>query len=263
MNLDWSTFLLEIINFLVLIWILKRFLYKPVLNAITQRRAAVEKTLSESERLRQEAQTLRDQYEHRLADWEQEKEKVRSQMLADVNAERTRLLAGLRSSLEQEREKARVLEARHLGELTRQAEEAAVAQSVEFASRLLSRVAGPELGSRLVALILDDLRTLPEEQRQALRAQEQWESLCAACAKPEVPVTVTSAYPLTPTQRDALSEALRSLIGRPVACEWLQDTQLLAGVRLSLGHWVMGANLQDELKFFVKATHHAGPITAS
>ena len=37
MQLNWSTFVLEIINFLILVWVLKRFLYKPVLAAIAQR----------------------------------------------------------------------------------------------------------------------------------------------------------------------------------------------------------------------------------
>ena len=55
MELDWSTFLLEIINFLILVWILKRFLYRPVLEVITRRREQVEKTLHEAHSLRAEA----------------------------------------------------------------------------------------------------------------------------------------------------------------------------------------------------------------
>ena len=52
MELNWSTFILEIINFLVLIWILKRFLYKPVLDVIARRRAGIEKTLSDAREMR-------------------------------------------------------------------------------------------------------------------------------------------------------------------------------------------------------------------
>ncbi len=60
MELDWSTFLLQIINFLVLVWILNRFLYQPVMKVIAERKAAVEKTLADSERARAEARALRD-----------------------------------------------------------------------------------------------------------------------------------------------------------------------------------------------------------
>ena len=99
MELNWSTFALEILNFLVLVWILKRFLYKPVLNVIAQRQARIEQARSESERLKSEAQSLRERYESRLADWEREKEKARTELLDEIGGERVRLQGGLRASL--------------------------------------------------------------------------------------------------------------------------------------------------------------------
>jgi F-type H+-transporting ATPase subunit b len=253
-ELDWTTFALEIINFLVLVWLLKRFLYKPVLNAIADRKASVQNTLSEADKLRKDAQTLREEYEHRQADWRQEKETVRSRMLEEVNAERVRLLAELQSSLEQEREKAKVLEERRLRELTRQVEETAVAQGGLFAARLLARLASPELEARLVELVLEDLGRLSDERRQAIRS---------ACAKTVAPVIVSSAHLLSQRQRESLTEAVQLLLGRNVACEWREDAQLLAGIRLSLGPWMLGANLQDELKFFSETLRPVSPAHAS
>ena len=48
MELTWSTFILEIINFLILVWILKRFLYKPVMDAIAKRRASIEQSMQDA-----------------------------------------------------------------------------------------------------------------------------------------------------------------------------------------------------------------------
>lgn len=254
MELDWTTFSLELINFLILLWLLKRVLYKPVLNAIAQRKADVQATVAGAERLRGEAQTLKAQYEHRLADWEHEKERARAGMLQDVAAERTRLLAEVRSSLDQEREKVRVLDEGRLEERARHVEEAAFAQAGQFAAALLSRFAGSELDARLVGLVLEDLPALSEEQRRAIRA---------GCSETVVPVQVTSARPLAQTQRYALTEALQKLLGRTVSCEWGQDALLLAGVRISVGPWVLRANLQDELRFFTEAGHRGSPPSAS
>ena len=80
MELDWTTFFLEILNFLVLVWLLKRFLYKPVLDAIAQRKLEIEKRAADSQAIRQEAAALRQQYERRIADWEQEKAAARSRL---------------------------------------------------------------------------------------------------------------------------------------------------------------------------------------
>jgi F-type H+-transporting ATPase subunit b len=51
-ELDWMTFVLEVINFLVLIWILNRLLYRPLMNVIAQRKAAIQKTLADAEEVR-------------------------------------------------------------------------------------------------------------------------------------------------------------------------------------------------------------------
>lgn len=241
MELDWTTFILEIGNFLVLVWILTRLLYKPVLNAIAQRAAAVQNSLSEAERLRKEAQALQDQYEHRQADWRQEADRVRGQMLEEVHAEKLRLLDELQSSLQQERDKARALEERRLTDLQNQVEDAAVAQGGLFASKLLTRLASPELEARLVDMAIEDLRRLPDERRQMIRT---------ACAKGAAPVIATSSHLLSQPHRNALTDAVQSLLDRSVPIEWREDPRLLAGIRLSLGPWMLGANLQDELRWF-------------
>jgi F-type H+-transporting ATPase subunit b len=67
---SWTTFVLEIINFLVLIWILKRFLFKPVKAVVSQRQADIDKQLLESQRLNDESAALKDEYENRLVNWE-------------------------------------------------------------------------------------------------------------------------------------------------------------------------------------------------
>ena len=62
MELNLSTFLLEIVNFLVLVWILKRFLYKPVMGVIERRKVGIEQTLAQAEDKTREATALREQY---------------------------------------------------------------------------------------------------------------------------------------------------------------------------------------------------------
>ena len=49
MEFDWTTFALEALNFLVLVWLLKRFFYRPVLAVIEARRAETAKTIADAE----------------------------------------------------------------------------------------------------------------------------------------------------------------------------------------------------------------------
>ena len=249
MEFSWTTFVLEIINFLVLLWILKRFLYKPVMDAIARRKAAIEKALADGKVLQDSVQALKEQYENRLGDWEREKEKARTRLLDEIKTERVRLMAGLQASLEQEREKNRVLEQRRIDELRRGIEDEAMAQGGRFAARLLSRLAGPDLEAKLVELVLEDLAHLPNEKRQTIGT---------AYREAGSKVLVASAFPLSKMQRDALTEALSQLIGQDISCELSQDHHLICGLRITIGPWVLRANLQDELGSFVEAAHEPG-----
>jgi F-type H+-transporting ATPase subunit b len=247
-ELDWTTFILEFINFVVLIWILNRFLYQPVMNVIAQRKAAIQKTLSDAEVIRSDAQALQSQYENRLTEWEQERDKARTQLREEVSVERTRRLEDLRAELDQEREKAAAVERRRMKDFMQQAEATAIAQGGTFASRLLSRLGGPELERRIIGLVMEDLPRLPPDQMKVIRSTP---------ATTGLPMKITSAYPLDKAQREVLCQACRTLAGRDVTCEFLEDRNLIAGLRISFGSWVLRANVQDELSFFAESLRHA------
>jgi len=243
---SWTTFALEIVNFLVLVWILKHFLYKPVMDAVARRRAEIEKTVADGKAMQNAAVVLKEQYEHRLDDWEREKEKARARLLDELKAERARLTAELQSSLDLEREKNRVLEERRIDEERRAMEEEALSLGGRFAVRLLSRLACPALEARIVALVLEDLRNLPEGQLQALRK---------AGRETGSTVRVTSAFPIGQAQHENLARLLSDLAGVRLSCETGEDSNLIAGVRIQIGPWILRANLQDELKGFSEAAH--------
>ena len=248
MEFDWTTFALEIVNFLVLVWILQRFLYKPVTNAIAERKAAIEKTLADARMVEATAQSLKQQYENRMADWEGEKAKAQAQLTKELEAERVRLKNALHASLEQERERDRALEQRRAMALRHGLEEGALAEGGRFAARLLSRVACAELEEQIRGLLIEDLPHLGDGELQSLRV---------ACQDADAKMRITSRYALGEEQRSSLAQALGRVAAKPVECEFGRDTELIAGLRISIGPWVLRCNLQDELKFFAE-THHAG-----
>lgn len=248
MEFDWTTFALEIINFVVLVWILQRFLYRPVTNAIAERKAGIEKTMADANAVQAAAQSLKQQYENRTADWRQEQTRARAQLVEEMDAERARMKIALNISLERERESARAIEQRHAVELRHKLEEAAFAAGGRFAARLLSRVGSPELEETIVAMLLEDLPRLADKDLEPLRA---------ACRKGDTKIKITSGYPLGDEQRSHLIQALSGLAEQPVTCDFGRDPDLLAGLRISIGPWILRSNLLDELKVFAEA-HRAG-----
>jgi len=244
MQLDWSTLALEVLNFLVLVWLLQRFLYKPILSVVSARQAAIGESARRAEQIESKARELQAQYEARLQDWEQERARAREALTEELQGERARALDVLHQNLEEERRKAAVLDERRRAEETAQNERLAIEQAAAFARRLLAGLAGPEVEARLVQMAIEELQHLPEARRSALR-----QALIAS----REPPTVCTAYSVLPAQREALNLALRSVVEGARECRFCEESALLAGVRINVGPWVLEANLGEELNLFSAA----------
>ena len=248
MEFNLSTFILEIINFLILIWILQRLFYKPLLEVIAKRKQFIDQSLADAKAMQQQAEEQRSLYENRQKLWEQEKQAALAALHQQIDAERRVQMAKLDTDLEQERQKVNVTLQRQQQELQRQAEKQALQNGARFAGMLLKQSASPELEARLFNLLLDHLKTLPEACTLCLQMMG---------TKKSVPIKITSAYPLTDELRLQLEQKLGSLISSPINFQYHQDAELIAGIRMDIGAWVLNANLQHELMGFAEIANEA------
>ena len=228
MHLDGWTLLLQAVNFLVLVWLLRHFLYRPVLAVIAERQAATERVRGEADAARREAADVK-----RAVDAEK----------AGLVAERDRLLAGARAQAAAERaallDKARgeaeglLAEGRaRLAEERRQAEaglrERAAALGTDVAARLLRAAAGDGMDEGFLEAACRSVEALPEPQRRAL-----------AGGGDPVPVRLVTSVPLTVPEGERWQERLAAALGRPVAVVFAEDPGLIAGVELHFPHTVL------------------------
>ena len=247
MELDWTTFLLEVINFLILVWLLKRFLYQPVLEVIGKRRQRIQAELQQAATTQDQANQLREQYETRLVEWEQQKRAAMERLSQEIAQDKEKRLRQVDEELQQQRQKHRVLDQQQQVLWRSQAESGALRLGGAFAARLLRELAGPEVDQRLRQLFVEQLQALP--QSELARLQEGWQGNNPT-------VEVLSAAPLDAGQQDLIRQALEQAFG-PCQGDWQFETddKLVAGLRVSAGGWILQANLQDELQFFSEAAH--------
>lgn len=247
MELNWSTFLLEIINFLVLVWILKHFFYKPVLNVIAVRQADILGKLTDASQLEVAARLLETQYKNRLSEWENEKHLARQTLHDEINRERLRLLDEVQEAIEQEREKSKTQDQRRLQRLSDDAERKSLEQSASFVARLLSRLSSPELEVRIAQLVLEDLETIPDANIRLIR--REWD-------QSENPIEICSVYPIDKTLQQEFEISLGKLLQRQLKLEFKQVPALISGIRITTGSWLFEASIANELKsFFQQSTY--------
>lgn len=243
MEFNLSTFALEIINFLILVWILQRLFYKPVRHIIAQRKQHIEQALAEAAKMRQEAEELKTNYSNRLQQWNLEKQHAMAQLHQQMEAERQHQLLILKKELKQERSKNQAALQRRQLELQRHQQTLALRNGARFAAVLLQQAAGPELETRLFNLLMSELKQLPEACQPILQTTENETTLA---------IHVSSVYPLSEHQRQQLEDKFNALIDKSLTFQYSLNPELIAGFKIDKDAWVLNANVQHELSGFVE-----------
>ncbi|MGJ0517142.1 MAG: F0F1 ATP synthase subunit delta [Methylomicrobium sp.] len=250
MQFDWTTFILEILNFLVLVWILQHFLYRPVLDLLAARQQKILDIREQAQKMRQEAEAMRLQYESRLADWHRECENSRRELNEELARVRTQEMDNIKKALAGEEEKLWARNEKLLAAREAELLRSAAGQAYQEAALMLNRLASPELTQRIAGVFLEDLTALPENDRSML-------SKAAGALKENATITIVSAHPLSSPVLAGIETALSAACGKTLQAVYSEDPVLIAGLRAIVGECELHANLADELEFFRRQTNHA------
>lgn len=238
MQIDWTTFLLEILNFIVLMWILKRYFYQPVLDVLDRRTARIKTENDKATALKQEADMLKNQYEARMQDWNKEREQRLRALDGEIAQERSRRMEELKKKLAEEASATHAREQSACAAREAVLKEQIHGKAFAAAGAMLKRMASPELTATIATLFEQDLAALSHEKLAELRHSR--------ADKAEI----KSAHALAAPVRKSLVSALARAAGGDVEASFSEDEKLIAGLRISLGEYILSADLASELEFF-------------
>ena len=217
MLFDWFTILAQIVNFLVLVALMKRFLYGPLIAAIDAREKSIAARIAEAARKEQEAGARMEQLAKETAETEQEKAGVLAAAREDADRQRGEIVA-------RARENVKALEARWRDELER--------EKGAFLDEVRRRAA-----TEILAATRDALRDLAcaDVQRCAMNAfLEKLRSLDPAVLRvfAKEGVTVVSRDDLPAEMRGAVARTLEDRLGAPAAITFERAPAMAWGVEL-------------------------------
>jgi F-type H+-transporting ATPase subunit b len=238
MQIDWWTLALQAVNFLVLVWLLWRFLYRPVREVIEKRKQLAEQAFADAAGKKAEADAARERFEVAQAGLAQERQDMLKKIHGELETERQKALNAARREAEKMLEAARetIGEEREaaLVEIREQVAELAV----ELASGLL-RKAGPGAASEVFLDQLErELKEMPADERERLR-----KDLAPEGAR----LTVITAAPLMPEERDHWCSRLNDCLGQGNKTEFATDSEILGGAELRFPHAVLKSTWADQL----------------
>ena len=199
MLIDWFTVGAQGLNFLILVWLLKRFLYKPILHAIDEREKRIAAELADADARKAEAHTERDEFAHKSAEFDQQRAALLTKATDEAKAERLRLLDEARKAADAFIAKRREMlqsDAKNLNQaISRRTQQEVFA----IAQKTLTDLAGTSLEERMSEVFTNRLREMNGEAKKGLG-----EALKTASA----PALVRSAFDLPEEQRAAIQKAL-------------------------------------------------------
>jgi F-type H+-transporting ATPase subunit b len=239
MLIDWFTVGAQVLNFLILMWLLKRLLYKPILNAIDVREKRIATEFSDAAARRSEAERERNDFQNKNKAFDEERSALLTKAAHEAKTERERLFD----------------EARNEANGLRAKQEAALRNDRMRLGNEMARLASDEVFG-IVRKTLADLATVSLEQRlgevftRRLREMDgkAKEALSAALKSPE-PALVKSAFDLPVEQRAAIQNALNETFSAEVQVRFETAPGAICGIELSASGqkvaWSIASYLQS------------------
>ncbi len=237
MQIDWVTVAAQIVNFLVLVWLLQRVLYRPLTRALKERAEEVNRSLREAESARETAEAEAEAHRHalkvlenerhaRLAAAEEEAEALRAEMTEKVRGKVAERRAVWQAQLEDEK-------AAFLDRLRRRAGEA----FLTLARRALAEMADEDLVDRIAHVFARRIAALDRDEKKHLRS---------AAGRGEA-LSIRSSFPLSPAARALVAEAVGGVLEREASIDFREEPDLECGVVLAVGSrhvgWTLGEHL--------------------
>lgn len=232
MTIDWITVTAQIINFLLLVWLLKRFLYQPVMRAMERREQRIADHLNEAQgreqqadeqirHYREQAEALSRQHDELLARAREEGEQEKMKLLDEAREEVEKNRVSWQRQVDEEKTE-------FLDNLRHQA-----ADAIQLLARkALHDLADSELEARIMDTFIERMKTLDSDSCEALQQGNE-------------AVHIRTAFELDSTARARLTRAVHEYLTDAVEVEYSESPELLCGIELSRGGQQLSWHLAD------------------
>lgn len=223
MQIDWWTLALQTVNLLVLVWILGRFLFRPIAGIIEDRRTAAARVLDDARRAREEAETARKEALKEMSEAAAARSGLLEEAAAHAEQEKARLIA----EAKREAEHLRKLADAEIGRMRDGAE----AEYGRQASRLAADIA-----RRLFERLPDEARVHGFIDGLARAVAGLPDQTRAELGQAGAPILLKAARALSPDEAEQCRKAVSEALGRDVAMEVAVEPALIAGLELESPH---------------------------
>jgi len=243
MLIDWFTIIAQVFNFLILVWLMKRFLYKPILNAIDAREKRIADELASADKKKAEAQKESDEFKRKNEEFDKKRAELLSKATQDAETERQKLM-------DEARKAADVLSAKRQESLRNDAKNLNQAISLRtqqevfaIARKTLRDLSTTTLEECMTGVFIRRLQGMDSQTKNGLLNVLKTSSQSG---------TVRSAFDLAEGQRAAIQNALNVSFSADIHLKFETAPDLIGGIEFTSNGQRLAWSIADYLKSLEK-----------
>lgn len=238
MLIDWFTVIAQVINFLILVWLLKRFLYHPILKAIDDREKRIAGQIQEAEAKKADAIQERENFRQKNEELDQQRGALLKKAETEAEAERRRLTEKAYEEYEQLRARLQESWEQERANLGREIVQRTQEEVFGIARKVLTDLAGTSLEEQMTNIFIRKLDELSDGEKGKLRQ--------AATAAGGA-ITISTVFELPADRETAVEKALRALIAADVSVQFETASDEIGGIKLVAGGYQLAWTIAEYL----------------
>lgn len=239
MLIDWFTVVAQIANFALLVWLLKRFLYRPVLAAMAAREQQVKETVAAADRQKAESQTEATKLRAQQTELAEQKEALLKKSRDEAAAARDEMLAQGRKETDARTAQWREAQAREWKEFRAQLTQRTQDEALAIARQALRELADADIEERMAEAFLKKLAGLDGEVKTRLQA---------VAGGSTRPLLVRSGFPIAEPMREKLRTALHDQLATKNDVQFETTPGVIAGLEVAFDGQKLAWTLDDFLQ---------------
>ena len=239
--IDWKTTAFQIVNFLILLWLLKRFLFGRIVEAMDKREAGIAATIKDAEDREAEAKHQADEMARKNQEFDAQRDDMLAKAKGDADAHRKELTAQAREEVERTRARWHEAVEREKEAFLADLRQRATAQTCAIARRALADLATVGLESQMLDAFVGKVEGLDEAEQGRFAASAQ--------GTEEEPgrVVVRSAFELPEAGRERLAALVHSRMAEDVEVSFETSADLICGIELAAAGTKLAWTVEDYL----------------
>jgi F-type H+-transporting ATPase subunit b len=250
MLINWFTVISQAINFLILLWLMKRFLYKPILTAIDKRETKIAETIAKTKVEKEKIDVLKIEVQKKKSDFENNQNELLKKGQEDAKQEKTKLLKDAKNEADESRKKWHESLVTEQKDINEKFQQLVLDEIFSITQKALKDLASVQLEESMTQVFIDRLTSLAPEEitvfKLALKTQSS-------------PLIVQSTFSLTEAQQKDIQDTVQNIFESTLSLQFETSPSLVSGIRLTINgkriEWSITnylENLQTKMSEIVK-----------